>query len=96
MDLFPEYMNDLAQKYLGKLKSNFGVYAVLGISKQKKSYCKFPGNHDYQTPQSRNIVINSLKNVGIQVLMNEVVHLNLTATHKLVEIGGLGKKLPEL
>ncbi|MGL5083938.1 MAG: metallophosphoesterase [Microcoleaceae cyanobacterium] len=43
------------------LQSRRGIYAVLG-------------NHDYHYPDSKKIIVNALKQVGIQVLFNEVVY----------------------
>ncbi|MGB3534697.1 MAG: metallophosphoesterase [Microcoleaceae cyanobacterium] len=56
----PSPMQQLSQ-YLKHLQSRAGIYAVLG-------------NHDYHYPESEAIVVKALTEIGIEVLINQVVY----------------------
>jgi len=49
----PEPIEDLAQNYLGKLHSRFGVYAVLG-------------NHDHKVEGAPQMIIRTLQSIGVK------------------------------
>src|SRR4051812_33387925 len=57
----PRVMGALAEKYLKRLKSKYGIYASLG-------------NHDHQQTESQHLVLTALKKVGIRTLINEAAH----------------------
>jgi len=57
----PKPIGEFAERWLSKLKSKFGIFAVLG-------------NHDYKTLDSESLIESTLKKkVGIRVLTNECV-----------------------
>ena len=47
----------LANKYLSKIKTKYGIYASLG-------------NHDYQKSHTQQLVISAFEAAGIKVLIN--------------------------
>jgi predicted MPP superfamily phosphohydrolase len=58
VDLWPEAVTVLADRWLSKLTSKYGTVAILG-------------NHDYQRPHSQRTVLEAFQSVGIRTLVNQ-------------------------
>ncbi|KAL6043804.1 Ser/Thr phosphatase family superfamily protein [Balamuthia mandrillaris] len=58
VDLWPEAVTVLADRWLSKLTSKYGTVAILG-------------NHDYQRAHSQRLVLEAFQSVGIHTLVNQ-------------------------
>jgi len=60
VQLDPHAIHELTDVCLSRIHAKYGIYAILG-------------NHDYKTPDARDIIIKALQDINIKVLVSEYV-----------------------